>query len=62
MSKNDDDMEETMIFHMQLTIPKRDVIAWKRFAAAYTNYSEAFCSLPEIRMNREPASMIVRKT
>ena len=44
-------------YHIELHIHMSDVVGWKRYVANFANASEAFMALPEVRMNKPPASM-----
>ena len=44
-------------YHIELHVPQAYIIGWKRYVANFANASEAFMALPEVRMNKPPASM-----
>lgn len=57
MSESDD----KEAFHLQLKVDHRAIVGWKRYAAQFKNYNEAFESLAEVRINHPPVTMNLEK-
>lgn len=47
--------------HLQIDVPKRVWIGWKRYKDQFKNASEAFVNLSEVRMNQAPGHLTVQQ-
>lgn len=53
--------DEKVQFHLNMDVSERAKIGWKRYAAGFRNYGEAFESLIEVRTNMPPGRLDIEK-